>query len=677
MEKTTAPKRKTGRMIAKNLIILLVVAIVAALAIWAWFSKHTSATADGINVQAQGGGVEVSWTGADGTYYENLTALNDSETDDTTGLAKEIDDEYSTLNLITGNGNLFFIPTLNRRTGAVVTNTDGTWCGSSFTKTADESIMGKYIDIPLYFRSTASKNVYLSSDSIVAPLDTEARMSSYGNFSTDYICSAARVAFIEGIGSGTTSVKYIWAPNSNYELVENDDGYQLVDDTVETEEIVDDGSGDISWADNFGGLVTEDNTTYYFWVPTTYDSDYAQQYSDMVSDAMTFKQYSTNESGESIGLYVFDYTLTKTTSMSNTTSTIMFGINESSTTKPNYNNGYIDASQSYEHAFTDSDPLVKVTNTAYTTANDTQSNAFYISGWSSNSENYITITFGYNPDTNRVLVLGYEDTNGEDSTDFTEGTASVTTINYYEIDDAYVALGNISTKTAVTTDSTYSSKLKNVTFTDSTTISNNSITTYEQFRIVKEGTGYEATYTLQNTKDSSYVVLNGTTVTFSSDASAATAFSLRAYDGVTGPVLVSGDYCLGVVDAKLTGITTASLTASPSRAVTIFKGAGYKMLLTSSSSQTYQFYNWDTKKLETLDENSYPPLYATEAYETGKTVSKVGGDTDGLLVRLKKDSDSDYYTGQITMRIWVEGTDRDALAPLAGGKFKLNLHFTS
>lgn len=667
MEKTTAPKRKTGRMIAKNLIILLVVAIVAALAIWAWFSKHTSATADGINVQAQGGGVEVSWTGEENTYYENLTALNDSETDDTTGLAKEIDDEYSTLKLITGNGNLFFIPTLNRRTGAVVTNTDGTWCGSSFTKTTDESIMGKYIDIPLYFRSTASKDVYLSSDSIVAPLDTDARMSSYGDFSTDYICSAARVAFIEKTDN-TEEVKYIWAPNSNYELVEIDAGYQLVDDTVKTETITSGSSGVNSELESKTGFTTNDDT-YYFWLPNNYESDPSQQFSTMYATEMGFTIYDDTNSK---GLYTFEFKVTQLESM-NDSATILFGINQSNSTKPYANEGYVDISSSWNVRFSDSGAVVELSNGTYNVANsDNALNAFFISSWPDNDE--LTIKFGYNPETKMVIVLGYYDSLGyKAAVDFTDGGTTTTTINYYEIDDAYVALGNINTKTAVTTDSTYSSKLKNVTFTDSTTISNNSITTYEQFRIVKEGTGYEATYTLQNTKDSSYVVLNGTTVTFSSDASAATAFSLRAYDGVTGPVLVSDGYCLGVVDAKLTGITTASLTASPSRAVTIFKGAGYKMLLTSSNSQEYKFYNWETKELETLYRGSDPPLYDTTAYETGETVTKVGTS----LLTLTKDSDSDYYTGQITMRIWVEGTDRDALAPLAGGKFKLNLHFTS
>ena len=50
MKNSTASNRKTGRMIAKNLIILVVLVFVAILAMWAWFTNNSSATADGIDV---------------------------------------------------------------------------------------------------------------------------------------------------------------------------------------------------------------------------------------------------------------------------------------------------------------------------------------------------------------------------------------------------------------------------------------------------------------------------------------------------------------------------------------------------------------------------------------------------------------------------------------------------
>ena len=51
MKNSTASNRKTGRMIAKNLIILVVLVFVSILAMWAWFTNKSSATADGIDVK--------------------------------------------------------------------------------------------------------------------------------------------------------------------------------------------------------------------------------------------------------------------------------------------------------------------------------------------------------------------------------------------------------------------------------------------------------------------------------------------------------------------------------------------------------------------------------------------------------------------------------------------------
>lgn len=45
-------------------------------------------------------------------------------------------------------------------------------------------------------------------------------------------------------------------------------------------------------------------------------------------------------------------------------------------------------------------------------------------------------------------------------------------------------------------------------------------------------------------------------------------------------------------------------------------------------------------------------------------------------VTLNKTAGATYYTGNIILRIWSEGTDRDALVPLMGGKFKTEIEFS-
>ena len=51
MKNSTAPNRKTGRMIAKNLIVLFAVALAGFCGIQAWFTDNRSAEANGIEVE--------------------------------------------------------------------------------------------------------------------------------------------------------------------------------------------------------------------------------------------------------------------------------------------------------------------------------------------------------------------------------------------------------------------------------------------------------------------------------------------------------------------------------------------------------------------------------------------------------------------------------------------------
>lgn len=61
MKNSTAPNRKTGRMIAKNLIVLFTVALAGFCGIQAWFTDKQSAEADGINIECQApDGIEIA-----------------------------------------------------------------------------------------------------------------------------------------------------------------------------------------------------------------------------------------------------------------------------------------------------------------------------------------------------------------------------------------------------------------------------------------------------------------------------------------------------------------------------------------------------------------------------------------------------------------------------------------
>lgn len=77
-----------------------------------------------------------------------------------------------------------------------------------------------YIELELAFRSLSEMKVYLSEESFVLPADPEDDGENiYGPFSRDYIAGAMRVAVIEG-----SQVKMLWAPNPEYQLIENSNG---------------------------------------------------------------------------------------------------------------------------------------------------------------------------------------------------------------------------------------------------------------------------------------------------------------------------------------------------------------------------------------------------------------------------------------------------------------------
>lgn len=84
----------------------------------------------------------------------------------------------------------------------------------------EDSMTYDYIEIEVAFRSLSPMNVYLSEESFINPVDPNNGASNiYGNFSRDYIAGAMRVAILEN-----EQVKMLWAPNSQYQLIQNGNG---------------------------------------------------------------------------------------------------------------------------------------------------------------------------------------------------------------------------------------------------------------------------------------------------------------------------------------------------------------------------------------------------------------------------------------------------------------------
>lgn len=77
-----------------------------------------------------------------------------------------------------------------------------------------------YVEMVVAFRSLSKMNVYLSEESFILPVNPSNNTGNiYGKFSRDYIAGAMRVAVVDD-----TDVKMVWAPNSQYQLIQNPNG---------------------------------------------------------------------------------------------------------------------------------------------------------------------------------------------------------------------------------------------------------------------------------------------------------------------------------------------------------------------------------------------------------------------------------------------------------------------
>ena len=216
MKNSTASNRKTGRMITKNLIILVVLVFVAVLAMWAWFTNKSSATADGINVTCNvPDGIEIAIVPhldkvnerivpKDKDYKEGTITLNANDY----RFIKEL-----SLTEITSDGIDFVKPMLSQKDGVAEPDTSVDW----ETATPNE----RYLSFDLYIRSKGTPTVYLNKGSKFSTVSDVLVGENAGNKSTDLdisrdaIVGATRFSIYEDItneGATTSTRRILWIP---------------------------------------------------------------------------------------------------------------------------------------------------------------------------------------------------------------------------------------------------------------------------------------------------------------------------------------------------------------------------------------------------------------------------------------------------------------------------------
>lgn len=226
MKNSTAPNRKTGRMIAKNLIVLFTVALAGFCGIQAWFTDKSSAEADGINVECQApDGIEIAVVKhedpapKDDAAYKNTIELNSKN-------YSFIDDIKMTE--VSSDGYTFYKPPLKQENGVASPILDvADW------NLADSSV--HFLSFDLYVRSKSKFDIYLDSKSKISPnaknltgenADNKSDFGESGEskgISRDCVTGAVRFSVAN---YKTYETKLLWIPAPNIFLNVNSDTTQ-------------------------------------------------------------------------------------------------------------------------------------------------------------------------------------------------------------------------------------------------------------------------------------------------------------------------------------------------------------------------------------------------------------------------------------------------------------------
>lgn len=212
MKNSTASNRKTGRMITKNLIILVVLVFVAILAMWAWFTSHTVDVADGIDVKCDvPDGIEIAVvapgaTPTDKDYTSSYITLNS----DNYEFMKDL-----VMSEVTSDGKIFYKPALIQSNGVAYADTSANWD----TAVANEN----YLSFDLYIRSKSTQKVSLTTKSKFTPFSdvlvddpalglVSGNKSTEGDYSKDCIIGATRLSIVDYNDDKDGELKLLWIP---------------------------------------------------------------------------------------------------------------------------------------------------------------------------------------------------------------------------------------------------------------------------------------------------------------------------------------------------------------------------------------------------------------------------------------------------------------------------------
>lgn len=200
MKKSDELRLKTRKMIAKNLIILVALAVVAFVGAFSWFTQHTTAYAEGISAKTEVNDkleFYIMPPSNDDQYSAINTRLSQNATwnsQNPTATPRrtewhegELEFDFSDQELkfmeglfmseVTGDGTTFKIPKLIQYDNVAYIDKSQPFENA----VANDN----YMSFDLYFRSQSSYSIALTNESKIEPVDTENALSGQHEYTGD------------------------------------------------------------------------------------------------------------------------------------------------------------------------------------------------------------------------------------------------------------------------------------------------------------------------------------------------------------------------------------------------------------------------------------------------------------------------------------------------------------
>ncbi len=611
--------KKIKTSISRNLILSFVLLITIIFAVLAWFSSVKEATARGISViSVSSKGLQVAFEDIDTAYKTTL-----------------VDNSQKQYPLVSSDGNVFIIPLLNRSTGVAIT---------PYTSKRDVIPNQDYYETDLFFRSDEPLEISLLAGSHIVPNDiannTLNNKSSFGSFTKDYIAGAARVAFYNVDKNGNETLNNIWIPNENYELIESSQFSKIEKVGSGASEIYDDPN------ETFGLYNTDlyEQSSYYLWEGHANSNN--NVLTKLPTNKVIFKSKQENnlyygamdiESDTDVDHFI---NITNSTNFSYADSTIVSNKNNSEKSLQNYE---FNGTKYWIGSYVEGGYNISYNNTDIKWAKlvvDSNPKSFF------DSIDRFQILFTYNPTTNLVVIkefVFYNSGTGEvggGTGDFGSGPQ-----NYVIEDGKTVVITGAENEVS----HALSFVNNNPRAYELGTISNSMKLYNSNCMFIVENKGNNSYY-LKHLPTNKYMMIDVDGKLLLSDSPV--TFVLSSGNDV--PLLMCNGYYLDFKSGEF--IASTSNNAS----INIYEGTSFNFNKNGNVEANYYYLEAGKSAQTELSSD----LYFTKISDCP------------TLAKLEVLDDSGYYKAHIKVRIWAEGTDREAKTPLAGGIFNNILKFT-